>query len=172
MLESPAWAAMTLAARKVVERVAIEHLKHGGRENGELIVTHVDFGDFGIRRSTIIEAIRIADDLGFIDVTVKGLKSYGTRRLPSQYGLTWLGRRDRTPPSNRWARIDQASASRIVAAARDPSWRPKRPASSPSRDIDSSLVIETGEHPQLSAIPSLRNVTGLVPKVRLGNARK
>jgi hypothetical protein len=43
LIESPAWAAMTLPARHVVERVAIEHMKHGGTQNGALIVTYDDF---------------------------------------------------------------------------------------------------------------------------------
>jgi len=43
MLESPAWRAMDmLAARRVVERIILEHMAHAGTENGNLIVTYAD----------------------------------------------------------------------------------------------------------------------------------
>ena len=45
-LASQAWREMPLAARRVVERVAIEHMNHGGTLNGSLIVTYNDFEKF------------------------------------------------------------------------------------------------------------------------------
>jgi hypothetical protein len=118
MLESAAWSAMSLAARKAVDRIIIEHLAHAGGMNGELAVTYDDFVAFGIRRSSIRNAIALAVALGFVDVTTRGARSYGVRRLPSQYGLTWMGRRDRTPPSNRWRGVDPAHAQAVLAGKR------------------------------------------------------
>ena len=37
MVESPAWRALSLAARKALDRIEIEHMNHGGAENGKLI---------------------------------------------------------------------------------------------------------------------------------------
>src|SRR5688572_16246709 len=76
MMESPAWGAMTLAARKVVDRIIIKYLEERTR-NGELVVLYDDFEKFGIRRSSILEAIAIASGLGWIDVTIRGTRSYG-----------------------------------------------------------------------------------------------
>ena len=56
---------MSLAARKIVERVAIEHMGHGGTLNGSLIVTYDDFETFGVRRKSIAPAIKKAVALGF-----------------------------------------------------------------------------------------------------------
>jgi hypothetical protein len=105
MVESQAWAAMSLAARRVVDRIAIEHMKHGGTRNGMLTVTFDDFEAFGIRRKSIAPAIRIAVTLGVLDITHRGRRAYGVAGSASTYGLTWLPRCDATPASNRWQRI-------------------------------------------------------------------
>ena len=103
MLESPAWRAMRLAARKIVDRLIIEHLAHAGTENGNLITTYSDFQYFGLRRrSSIAPAIIEAETIGFIDVIERGGSAYAEFRNPSRYALAWLDRRDGTPPTNRW----------------------------------------------------------------------
>ena len=61
MLESEAWRALSLNAHKVIDRVKIEHMHHGGTENGNLIVTHADFQAYGVRRQSIAAAIREAE---------------------------------------------------------------------------------------------------------------
>ena len=122
LLESPAWAAMPLAARRVVERVAIEHMSHGGTQNGELPVTYDDFARFGVRRQSISAGIKAAGALGFLDVTARGMLGHGVAKRPSTYGLTWLPRCDGTPPSNRWKAIrSMKEAKAIVRGARCPS---------------------------------------------------
>ena len=120
MLESAAWRALSRPARGVIDRIVLEHLAHGGTQNGELTVTYDDFAAYGLssRRMTA-QAIRIAVALGFIDVTMKGRRSFGGARLPSQYGVTWLPRGDRTVASNRWSQIaTDADAAAIVRASR------------------------------------------------------
>src|SRR6516164_8599010 len=69
MLESPAWCALTGNALKVVLRIALEHLKHGGLDNGKLPVTYQDFAKCGVRKNSIREAQLVAIHLGFIDRT-------------------------------------------------------------------------------------------------------
>lgn len=107
LLESAAWAAMGLAARRIVERVAIEHMHHGGTRNGLLIVTYDDFEIFGVRRKSIAKAIKEGVELGFLDVTYRGGRSYGITKRASKYGLTWLPRCDMTPPTNRWRSVSK-----------------------------------------------------------------
>ena len=65
MLESPTWRAMTLPARRVVERLMVEHMSHGGTMNGELPCTYGDFQRFGLSRKSINAAIHVADDFRF-----------------------------------------------------------------------------------------------------------
>lgn len=116
MYESPAWDAMPLAARRVMERVVLEHMAHGGTRNGELVVTYDDFARYGLssRRATAT-GLRAAEALGFIDVTARGRLCYGGARVASRYGLTWLPRCDGTPASNRWeAIVDRHHARNVV----------------------------------------------------------
>lgn len=145
MLLSPAWRTMSLASRKVVDRIIIEHLRHDRRENGELVVTYDDFVAYGIRRQSVKPAIEEAIRLGWIDRTAKGVRSFGAARRPSKYGLTWIGRKDHTAPSNRWRR------------------------SVPIADMHSSCGSGTGATSQRSAIPSVASGTGGVAKTVLGN---
>jgi hypothetical protein len=131
MLESPAWRAMRFAARKIVDRVIIEHLAHAGTENGNLITTYTDFQHFGLRRrSSIAPAIIEAETLGFIDVIERGGSAYAELRNPSRYALAWLGRKDGTPPTNRWKAFDTvADAHKAVRTA----GKNKKPVTKTSR---------------------------------------
>jgi hypothetical protein len=120
MLESPAWCVMRLAARKVLDRLIIEHLKHGGLENGALVATYSDFQRFGVRRPSIAAAIVEIETLGFIDVVKRGGSAYAEFRNPSIYALAWLDRKDGTPPSNRWKTFaTDANAGEAVRQALD-----------------------------------------------------
>jgi hypothetical protein len=107
---------MPLASRRFAERLILEHMAHGGGQNGELVATYDNIEQYGVRRQSIPEAIAVAEALGFVDVTFQGKRSYGGARQPSTYGLTWLPRCDRTPPSHRWKAIDSAKAAEIVVA--------------------------------------------------------
>jgi len=56
--ESAAMAELTLAAHRVLLRLEIELMQHGGKNNGKLIVTYNNFVAFGMHRSTVAPAIR------------------------------------------------------------------------------------------------------------------
>lgn len=101
-LESLAWRAMPLCARQVVDRIQIELLNHGGRDNGRLPVTYDDFEKYGVRKGSIRRAVDIAIALGFVDRTERGVRAHGAARRPAKYGLTWIPRVDGTFASNRW----------------------------------------------------------------------
>src|SRR5436853_407723 len=76
-----------LAARRVVERIILEHMAHAGTENGNLIVTYADFSGYGIRDKTITTAIAVAEALGWIEITVHGKASFEDQRYASRYAL-------------------------------------------------------------------------------------
>ena len=69
MLRSPAWRVLSLSARRVLDRLEIEHADHGGAENGRLPVTYEDFHQYGIHRHAIGPAIREVVALGFAEIT-------------------------------------------------------------------------------------------------------
>src|SRR5436190_14169667 len=72
MLGSPAWRALSLVARRLLNRLEIEHCNHGGKENGRLVCTYDDFAAYGIRRRSIASGIAELVALGFIEVTERG----------------------------------------------------------------------------------------------------
>jgi hypothetical protein len=89
MLESPAMRVLSLAARRVFERIEIEYAHHGGTDNGRLPVTFKDFERFGLHPNAIAPAIRELASLGFIEVTRKGYGGAAEVRQPSLYRLTY-----------------------------------------------------------------------------------
>lgn len=58
MLESPAYRALSRGGHRVLARLEIEHLKHGGYENGKLPVTFGDFEKYGMDPHSIAPAQR------------------------------------------------------------------------------------------------------------------
>jgi hypothetical protein len=95
----PAWRALSLSGRRVLDRIEIEHGHHGGNDNGKLPVTFDDFEDFGISHKSVAPAIREAVALGFTRITERGRPSESDfGRHPNKFGLTYLPVRH----GNRW----------------------------------------------------------------------
>jgi hypothetical protein len=104
MLCRPNWYKLSVNARRVVERVCIEHLAHGGTENGRLIVTHHDLRAYGISPRHIADAIREAEAFGWIDVR-RGERIAGKPK-PSTMALTWQPLAEPKQPANdRWRKV-------------------------------------------------------------------
>jgi hypothetical protein len=89
MLESSAFRVLSRAAHMVLARIEIEHMHHGGTENGHLPVTYDNFVAYGIHRHAIAPAIRELVALGFIEVTERGRAGNRDFRSPSRYRLTY-----------------------------------------------------------------------------------
>jgi hypothetical protein len=105
---------------KVIVRIALEHLKHGGVENGLLPVTYRDFVKCGVRRNAVRQALLIAVHLGWVDKTSTGeVPWHGDIRSPSTFALTWLPQHSGAPASNRWTRIkSDADAKAAIRVAK------------------------------------------------------
>jgi hypothetical protein len=120
MLESPAWRALPPAAKGVIERIAIEHMSHGGTENGRLPVTYGDFEKHGVRRMSIRFGIMAAHALGWITITEEGHAGAGDTRRAARYALQWIDRHDGAPRSNGWKRFETlADAEAMVEKVRE-----------------------------------------------------
>jgi hypothetical protein len=89
MLESPAYRVLSLSAHRIISRVEIELGHHGGKDNGKLPITYDDFQAYGIDRHAIAPAIREAEALGFIEVTVRGRAGNAEFRTPNLFRLTY-----------------------------------------------------------------------------------
>lgn len=108
MRESPAWRAIPDTAKRVLERLELEHMRHAGTANGSLKVTFDQFAAAGIRRQSISLALRQLAALGFIEVIVEGYRGQNGFHVPSQYRLTYVYNADyrrQGLPTHEWRRI-------------------------------------------------------------------
>ena len=80
---------LSLAARRALDRIEIEHAHHGGADNGKLPITYADFERHGLHPNAIAPAIRELAALGFIEVMRKGYGGAAEVRVPSLYRLTY-----------------------------------------------------------------------------------
>ena len=116
MIKSPAWSVLSLSARRVLDRIEIEHADHGGNENGRLPVTYDDFERYGIHRHSIAAAIRETVALGFTEITERGRAGNAEFRSPHKFRLTYFHVR-RAPPTHEWQRIKTVEEAQALARA-------------------------------------------------------
>jgi hypothetical protein len=145
MLESPAYRVLSGGAEKVIARIAIEHMGHGGGLNGALPVTHNNFANYGIRRASILAFLSEAVALGFVDRTQQGQRRYGDfEGAPALYRLTWLPTHDGKPATNEWERFASIEdAEQAVAAVR--------------RQIEIKRLRDRAENPSNRRKPPIRH---------------
>jgi hypothetical protein len=68
MLDSVAYWALKSIERTILSVIEIEHMRHGGVENGRLIVTRRQFKKRGIPLKAIAPGLRALEALGFIGI--------------------------------------------------------------------------------------------------------
>ena len=90
MLDLPAYRVLSLSGHRVLARVQLEICRHGGADNGKLIVTFRDFEDYGIERHSIAPAIAEVVALGFLRITHKGRAGNAGYRSANQFMITHL----------------------------------------------------------------------------------
>jgi hypothetical protein len=112
LLISPAWLVVSGQCRKFVDALMAEHADHGGLENGKLKAPYDMLQARGMRRGTILDAITEAEALGIVDPT-RGVRSYGSRKVPSVYRLTWLGTPDGLTPTHEWKAIKTDDEAKV-----------------------------------------------------------
>jgi hypothetical protein len=84
MLKSPQWQGLSINARRLIDFLMIEHMSHGGQENGFLLAPRDQLVAFGIGYRLITPAIREAKASGVIAV------KHGIGRRASTFALAWL----------------------------------------------------------------------------------
>lgn len=118
MITSPGYRVTSLGARRVMDRLEIEHARHAGEANGRLVVSYDQFEAHGLHRHAIGPAIRELVALGFVQITEQGSAGADFRRA-SAYRLTYLAAPD-SDPTHEWRRIltdEQAKATADAARA-------------------------------------------------------
>jgi hypothetical protein len=159
LLESPAYRVLSRAAYQVLSRLEIEHLKHGGYENGKLPVTYDQFVEYGLHRHSIAPALRELDAVRLIEVTESGSSGNGEWRRPNKFRLTYLsvGRAD---PTNEWRHIKTITEARSLIKAGRHRQKPlrkknKRPVPVSANSQCRFLPIpDAGNHHQELKFPS------------------
>ena len=89
MLEAPAYMVLSLSARRVLDRLEVELLHHGGNDNGRLTVTFSQFVDYNVRRNSVGAAIREVIALGFAEITERGCAGNAGYGKANKYRLTY-----------------------------------------------------------------------------------
>lgn len=101
MRTSEAWSAIDHNTKKFLERLELEHMKHGGKDNGRLPCPYNDCVEYGMRRETIARSIHRAVVCGFIEITRRGRRSAAGAN-PALYRLTYLPNFDGAWPTDEW----------------------------------------------------------------------
>jgi hypothetical protein len=122
MLDSPAWRVLSQSARRILDRIEIEHMRHGGVENGSLPVTFDDFQRYGVHRHAIAPAIRELEILGFIEITQRGGGGNAEFRKPNKFRLTYLHKyQHKEKATNEWSQVETMEDAEMKARmARNP----------------------------------------------------
>ncbi|MCV0426222.1 MAG: hypothetical protein K5905_12165 [Roseibium sp.] len=99
-LSSPAYISLSINALRIYNRIKVEYLRQGRIGNGDLIVTHDDFRDFGASANLVADAI---DELVFKGlVRVKRGKAADGTPHPNLFRITSLGTDEGEPWTNEW----------------------------------------------------------------------
>lgn len=84
VLASNSWRSLSINARRLIDFLMIENMRHGGKHNGRLLAPRVQLEEFGIGARHISAAIEEAVAAGLVAV------QRGGGRRPNQYALIWL----------------------------------------------------------------------------------
>jgi hypothetical protein len=113
ILESGAWRSLSINARRFIDFLLIEHMKHGGRKNGQLLAPRRQLEQAGIGSHFVSAAIEETVSRGFV------LVKRGRGRQPNIYAITWLPQSDGTvlhrPSSARLAKTAEEQSLQMTA---------------------------------------------------------
>ena len=115
LMVSPAWRHRPIPLAKILERIEIEHMRHGGKENGHLVVSYDQLVRNGVSRRTIRSALALGVSLGLLEVKQSG-EWAGDVRSPNIYRLTYLPEKNRRAPTDEWEGIDNERARALIGA--------------------------------------------------------
>jgi hypothetical protein len=175
MLESPARRALSYTAMRVLDRIEIEHMNHGGAENGRLQVTMDQFVAYGIDRKGIAPAIRELVGLGFLEVTEPGHAGAAGKGRANHFRLTYVNCKSREEPTHEWRRIETIEIAEAIVktAKRENSPRARdlgrRSWAARKENLSSRSGTESVPEVELKAenFSSRSGTTGSVPEVEL-----
>jgi hypothetical protein len=111
MLDSVAYWTLKPIERTILSVIEIEHMRHGGVENGRLIVTRRQFEKRGIPLKAIAPGLRALEALGFVEITERGAAGVGDHAQAHRFRLTHV----QPNPTDEWRKHHDPNMSRAVA---------------------------------------------------------
>lgn len=99
VVESKPFRSLSINARRVLDRLIIEHFNHNRIENGALCVSARQFHQWGVTKDCLTPAVRELESKGLI-VTSLG-EAKGVLRPPLVYRITFYGTTE-NEPTNDW----------------------------------------------------------------------
>lgn len=136
LMLSPAWQHRPKPVARLLERIQIEHLRHGGKENGRLCVSFDQLVDYGLSRRVVHEAIKAACDLGLLGL-VQHDQIVGNIRPPNEYRLTYVPAREKRAPTDEWRYVSETQAATIAQSFTAATSTRKKPEPSALSDAPS-----------------------------------
>lgn len=165
LLASPAWRTQSINCRRLINFLEVEHLNHGGNENGSLLAPYGQLVGFGVGRRLIHGSIAEAEQRGLVRVDRGGRRGVVMTEV-NRFRLTYMWSRkkisgfwDWTPPTDDWkqflgsGRSRRNSARRCTVTVHESELvavhKGELATSQPIENIDTGIVHE-GEPPSIS----------------------
>lgn len=114
MLRSASWQARPVPLARILERLEIEYLQHGGANNGQLYVSHSQFVTYRVSRRVIAATLALGEKLGLLEVIKESSCTGGNLRPPNRYRLTYVPKRGAKAPTDEWKNVTEARAKKYV----------------------------------------------------------
>ena len=105
MVDSVAYWALKPIEARILAVIEIEHMRHGGVENGRLIVTRRQFEKRGIHKDAIAPGLRALEALGFIEIMERGVAGVGDHVQAHRFRLTYV----QPNPTDEWRKFYDAN---------------------------------------------------------------
>ncbi len=99
LISSPAWRGRSHNLSRLLDFLELEHMAHGGKDNGRLLAPWNQLVQFGIGRRFVADVVDEGVERGLLDVRK------GVGRAPSNYTITYLptfASGEENAPSDRW----------------------------------------------------------------------
>jgi hypothetical protein len=142
-LDSVAFWALKPIEVRILHVIEIEHMRHGGKENGNLTVTRRQFEKRGIPKDAIAPGLRALAAMGFIEFTQHGAAGVGDLAQAHQFRLTYV----QPNPTDEWrGHHDPIRANAVATAARaNCDTRARRLGLRGAQKQDAGPEIQTGK---------------------------
>lgn len=136
LLKSDAWRTLSVHELRFIFCLMLDHLAHGGTENGELVATYDQLVAYGISRRFIREAIDGTVAKGLVTVVHQGSARKNGMSDPSRYRLTFLQWKlngatgpEAIPPTHEWRRYARSNQTDMIMSTES-----KQPSNGQQRD--------------------------------------